>query len=68
MAERVLSGDSGSVADKPCADAGPRVITSDREHDCVPEISAVGLPAALANSVTFTLSPSNPNNPSVCPQ
>jgi len=67
MAERVLSGESGSLADKPSADAGPRVITSDREHDCVPEVSAVGLPSALANSVTFTISPSNPNNPSPCP-
>jgi hypothetical protein len=59
MAERVLSGESGSAADKPSADAGPRVITTDREHDCVPEISAVGLPSALANSVTFTLEPYN---------
>jgi hypothetical protein len=57
MAERVLSGESGSLGDKPSADAGTRVITTDREHDCVPEISAVGLPAALASSVTFTLTP-----------
>ena len=57
MAERVLSGESGSFADKPSADAGPRIITTDREHDCVPEISAVGLPSALANSITFTLTP-----------
>jgi hypothetical protein len=56
MAERVLSGESGSLADKPGGDAGARVITTDREHDCVPEISAVGLPSALANSVTFTIS------------
>ena len=56
MAERVLSGESGSLADKPGGDAGPRVATTDREHDCVPEISAVGLPSALANSITFTLS------------
>jgi hypothetical protein len=55
MAERVLSGESGSVADT--FDAGSRVVTTDREHDCVPEISAVGLPAALANSITFTLKP-----------
>ena len=33
------------------------MITTDREHVCVPEISAVGLPSALANSVTFTLTP-----------
>jgi hypothetical protein len=57
MAERVLSGESGSAADKPGGDAGPRVITTDREHDCVPEVSAVGLPSALANSVTFTITP-----------
>jgi hypothetical protein len=57
MAERVLSGESGSVGDRAGGDAGPRVATTDREHDCVPEISAVGLPAALANSVTFTLNP-----------
>jgi hypothetical protein len=36
------------------------VITTDRENDCVPEISAAGLPAALANSITFTLSPYQP--------
>jgi hypothetical protein len=57
MAERVLSGESGSLADKPGGDAGPRVAVADREHDCVPEISVAGLPSALANSVTFTLTP-----------
>jgi hypothetical protein len=57
MAERVLSGESGSLADRAGGDAGARVITSDREHDCVPEISAVHLPSALANSITFTLTP-----------
>jgi hypothetical protein len=56
MAERVLSGESGSVEDTFGGDAGARVVATDREHDCVPEVSAVGLPAALANSVTFTLS------------
>jgi hypothetical protein len=55
MGERVLSGESGSLADT--LDGGPRVVTTDREHDCVPEISAVQLPAALAASVTFTLTP-----------
>jgi hypothetical protein len=60
MAERVLSGESGSAQDKPGGDAGARVITTDREHDCLPEISAVGLPSALANSVTFTLTPYTP--------
>jgi hypothetical protein len=57
MAERVLSGESGSVTDNFGGDAGARAIATDREHDCVPEVSAVGLPAALANSVTFTLTP-----------
>jgi hypothetical protein len=55
MAERALSGESGSVSDY--FDAATRVIATDREHDCVPEISAVGLPSALANSITFTLTP-----------
>jgi hypothetical protein len=57
MAERVLSGESGSATDKWGGDAGPRLVVVDREHDCVPEISAVGLPAALASSITFTVSP-----------
>jgi hypothetical protein len=60
MAERVLSGESGSQAD--LLDGGARVVTTDREHDCVPEISAVQLPAALAASVTFTITPWNPND------
>jgi hypothetical protein len=55
MAERVLSGESGSVSDT--FDAGARIIATDREHDCVPEISAAKLPSALANSITFTLTP-----------
>jgi hypothetical protein len=58
MAERVLTGESGSTTDS--FDAGTRVIATDREHDCVPEISAVGLPSALANAVTFTLTPWSP--------
>jgi hypothetical protein len=58
MAERVLTGESGSLLDTPDAgDGGARVVTTDREHDCVPEISAAGLPAALADSITFTLTP-----------
>ncbi len=60
MAERTLSGESGSLLDVPLPDAGPRIITTDREEDCVPEISAAGLPAALANSITFTLRPYQP--------
>jgi hypothetical protein len=57
MGERVLSGESGSATDTWGGDAGPRQVVVDREHDCVPEISAVGLPAALASSITFTLTP-----------
>jgi hypothetical protein len=55
MAERTLTGELGSFAD--VATFAPRQVTTDREQDCVPEVSAVGLPAALANSITFTLSP-----------
>jgi hypothetical protein len=54
MAERTLTGESGALPD-PGPD-GERVRATDLEHDCVPEISAVGLPAALASSITFTLS------------
>ncbi|HTQ04167.1 MAG TPA: hypothetical protein VMI54_09930 [Polyangiaceae bacterium] len=59
MAERALSGESGSVEDSTFGGA-PRTITTDREHDCVPDISAVGLPSALASSITFTLTPRSP--------
>jgi hypothetical protein len=59
MAERVLTGESGSA--NSMFDAATRVVTTDREHDCVPEVSAVGLPSALANSVTFTLTPWSPS-------
>jgi hypothetical protein len=59
MAERTLSGDTGSLDDF-VPDGGTRVITTDREHDCVPEISAAKLPSALANSVTFTLTARTP--------
>ena len=51
MAERTLSGETGSVAD--VFDAGPRVAAMDREPDCVPEISVAHLPSALADSITF---------------
>jgi hypothetical protein len=54
MAERTLTGEAGALPD-PGPD-GERVRATDLEHDCVPEISAVGLPAALASSITFTLS------------
>ncbi len=59
MAERTLTGEVGSLVDIPIP-GEPRIITTDREHDCVPEISAAGLPAALANSITFTLTPYQP--------
>ncbi len=62
MAERALSGELGSVCDSidpnQCIAAGlspVRQYTPDREHDCVPEISAVNLPSALANQVTFQI-------------
>ncbi|HTB74130.1 MAG TPA: hypothetical protein VK762_12850 [Polyangiaceae bacterium] len=60
MAERTLSGETGSQVD--VFDAATRVIATDREHDCVPEISAVGLPSALANSITFALTPWAPGD------
>jgi hypothetical protein len=63
MAERTLSGESGSEFDG--FDAATRVIATDREHDCVPEISAVGLPSALANSITFAISPWSPEDAGV---
>jgi hypothetical protein len=56
IGERTLSGDTGSVDDF-TADGGTRAIATDREHDCVPEISAAKLPSALASSVTFTIVP-----------
>jgi hypothetical protein len=59
MAERTLSGDTGSMPPSP---DGGRVIATDREHDCVPEISAAQLPSALASSVTFMLTPWSPSN------
>ncbi len=52
MAERTLTGETGSADADPGA---PRVATSDREHDCVPEIDDAHLPAALADSVTFRI-------------
>jgi hypothetical protein len=58
MAERTLSGETGSVAD--VFDAGPRVAAMDREPDCVPEISVAHLPSALADSITFQITPSAP--------
>jgi hypothetical protein len=59
MAERALSGEVGSLLDVP-QKGKTRVITTDREHDCVPELSTVHLPSALADSITFTLTPYRP--------
>jgi hypothetical protein len=59
MAERALTAESGSL-DPSTPDGGVRTITTDREHDCVPEISAARLPSALASSITFTLTPWTP--------
>jgi hypothetical protein len=53
MAERTLTGETGSVADT--FDAGTRVIAKDRQPNCVPEISVAHLPAALADSITFQI-------------
>jgi len=52
MAERTLTGEIGSLEEI----VGPgteRTPSSDREHDCVPEIDDAHLPAALADSITF---------------
>lgn len=54
MAERTLTGEIGSLqATLPPREA--RIPTSDREHDCVPEIDDAHLPAALAGAITFHL-------------
>ncbi|HEY0249926.1 MAG TPA: hypothetical protein VGC41_00280, partial [Kofleriaceae bacterium] len=52
MAERTLTGELGSLQ-APLAPGETRIATSDREHDCVPEIDDAHLPAALADSVRF---------------
>ncbi len=57
MAERTLTGETGSLQEQLTPDAGTRTATSDREHDCVPEIDDAHLPSALADSVTFHVSP-----------
>ncbi|HEY2746633.1 MAG TPA: hypothetical protein VGL86_18515, partial [Polyangia bacterium] len=54
MAERTLTGETGSLEEK-LGPGQPRTPTSDREHDCVPEIDDVGLPSALADSITFSV-------------
>ncbi len=52
MAERTLSGETGSAQDHPLP-GQIRSPTYDREFDCVPEIDDAHLPSALADSVTF---------------
>ncbi len=54
MAERTLTGETGSSAEN-IPLGGGRPQTSDREHDCVPEIDDAKLPSSLADSVTFTV-------------
>jgi hypothetical protein len=55
LAERALSGEVGSVNDDiKMYNPATRVITTDRESDCVSDIAAVGLPSALANEVDFS--------------
>jgi len=54
MGERTLTGESGSNIDT--FDSGvARKPLVDRDSDCVPEISAAQLPAALADSITFQI-------------
>ncbi len=52
MAERTLSGETGSKQDI-IGITTNRIATSDREHDCVPEVDDAHLPSALAAQVTF---------------
>jgi hypothetical protein len=52
MAERTLTGEIGSLLEQP-QPSELRTPTSDREHDCVPEIDDAHLPATLAASITF---------------
>jgi len=52
MAERTLTGEIGSLQEQ-FIPGQVRTVTSDREHDCVPEIDDARLPSALADSVTF---------------
>ena len=54
MAERTLTGELGSLQ-APLVPGDIRIPTSDREHDCVPEIDDVHLPAALADAITLQL-------------
>ncbi|MEO8553695.1 MAG: hypothetical protein ABI678_27165, partial [Kofleriaceae bacterium] len=51
LAERALTGEIGRATDE--GGVGPAAV--DRDNDCVPEIDDAGLPAALADSITFTV-------------
>jgi hypothetical protein len=51
MAERTLTGETGRATDE--GGVGPAAV--DRDNDCVPEVDDAGLPAALADSITFTV-------------
>ena len=51
MAERTLTGETGRATDE--GSIGPASV--DRDNDCVPEVDDAGLPAALADSITFTV-------------
>ncbi len=54
MAERTLTGETGSLEEH-LALGSQRTPTSDREHDCVPEVDDAHLPSALASQVTFKI-------------
>jgi hypothetical protein len=65
MAERTLTGEIGNsppgayetgICPIP---VNPRIPTSDREHDCVPEIDDAHLPSALASQITLTIAHQN---------
>jgi hypothetical protein len=53
LAERGLTGETGSLDDSLTAET--RTTTTDREHDCVPDITAAHLPAALAHEIRLKL-------------
>jgi len=58
MAERTLTGELGFQGDGP--PSVPLVIVGDRNSNCVPNVAAAGLPAALASSITLTLTAMTP--------
>ncbi len=51
MAERALTGEIGRQTDEGAL--GPE--SADRNANCVPEVDNAGLPAALADAITFTV-------------